>query len=337
MKIIDAHIDLSDNILYAGKNFFAKGHWQDANLSRGFKHEILNQVDFPRLLSSEVKIFFGSICPFVLTPSGIKTPKDSLKETLRHIKIYLDIARKSEGKIIILKTEKDFQNVVRSEKIGILLHIEGIQFIKNKKDLFLLDILFNLGVRSIGPFWERNGPLGSGGRGKKSKNGLTLLGKKFLKEAIKRNFIIDLTHASNQSIRDILSLKPNFLIFSHGHPDKIAPQSRGLTDKQIKEIAKSGGVIGVNFLSRSAGKSKSIEGIVSQIKHLVEIAGIDRVGIGSDFEGMSKENITTGLEDISKTRNIAKWLKKEGFNQKEINKILFGNFLRIIEKSLSKH
>ncbi len=330
MKIIDAHIDLSDNILYAGKNFFGS----PPTFPCQNKLTLCNQVDFQRLLATQVKIFFGSVCPFIWKSGTIIEPKNFLKETLKHVSVYLEIIKKSQGKLVLLTKKQDLNKVIYSNSIGVLLHLEGLYFIKKESDLFLIDILHSLGFRSIGLFWEKDSPLGTGGRRKQPSKGLTPLGKKVVSYLDEHNFIIDLTHASDPSIEDILALRPKLLIFSHGHAGRIAPKSKGLNDKQIRAITDVGGVIGVNFLAPSSGTNHSIVGIVKQIKYLIKIGGLDHVGLGSDFDGLPPGYVTRGLEDITKVKNIALLLKKENFSQQEITKILFNNFLKVIKSSL---
>lgn len=325
--ILDAHIDISDNVLYGGKDFFKEGKFHQ-------KQGLLNQADFWRLKSSHIKIFFGSICPFIFTPKGIVKPKDMTKEVIKHMNVYLKIAKQSSGKIIVIKNKKDLKQIIKNQKIGVVLHLEGANFIKKSEDLFLLDVFFDLGGRSIGPFWEIDNNLGTAGRAKNKKAGLSSLGIAFLEKAIKMGFIIDLAHASNQSLEEMLQMNIKRLTFSHGGCQKISKNKRDLTDNQIRQIINSGGMLGISFLSPPKDNNRNKEIIVLQMKHILELKGEDNMGIGSDFEGMTREDVIPGLEDITKIKKIGKMLLGQNVSRKVVNKIMFKNFFRFLERAL---
>ena len=107
--------------------------------------------------------------------------------------------------------------------------------------------------------------------------------------------------------------------------------TENLYDDQIIGIANSGGVVGVVFYYPFlSGNSRSISQVVDHIDYIKNLVGIDHVGLGSDFDGIS--SVITGLEDVSKFPNLTLELLKKGYTRTDIEKILSGNVMRVFEK-----
>jgi membrane dipeptidase len=121
-------------------------------------------------------------------------------------------------------------------------------------------------------------------------------------------------------------------VATHSNARTLCGEARNLTDDQIREIAGRGGVVGVNFYPgflRKRGRG-TVEDVVDHIDHLVQIGGIDAVGIGSDFDGIPRA--PRGIEHAGEMGNLAASMRKRGYRSGEMKKILEGNFLRVFRE-----
>jgi len=162
--------------------------------------------------------------------------------------------------------------------------------------------------------------------------------------------IIDVSHVSDKTFWDALEASEAPIFASHSSCRAICNVARNMTDEMIVAMAKKGGVVQINFSSaflsqksadadRLAEAAKSgkdmpalppagLEDAVAHIRHVVKIAGIEAVGIGSDFDGV--KSVPTGLEDVSKFPNLTRALLEEGYSASDIRKIYGGNTLRVM-------
>lgn len=303
MKVFDLHIDLSSFCLTTGRTVLSRANKPGTSF-------FPDQVDLPRLKQGGVKVILASICPVLASEKGFRLPKDSLAEVLRQISFY----REQKG---------DF------DKFGISMHlsIEGAYFIKDKKDLALIKVLKELGVVSIAPTWNFSNALGTGASEINSKKGLTKLGCLFVKTCEENGVAVDAVHASRKTLQDIIKISKKPIVVSHTASFEITPHNRNLTKEQILLVVSKGGLIGLCFIKDFIGKS-SIEAAVIHLRSLVNLAGIDHVAIGSDFDGMSKDDLVKGLEDISKLPKFFEACEKSGFTPHELEKISWKNAAR---------
>lgn len=163
--------------------------------------------------------------------------------------------------------------------------------------------------------------------------GLTERGRAFVKRAFALGLAVDVSHASDRAVTDILALAKEaqgVVVATHSNARAVADHPRNLTDEQLRAIAATGGVIGVNFhgpfLVR--GRSAELSDVVKQVRHLTRIAGIDHVGIGSDFEGDIRP--PPELRDASRFPRLSAALAKAGFESAAIRKIFAENALRVL-------
>jgi membrane dipeptidase len=163
--------------------------------------------------------------------------------------------------------------------------------------------------------------------------------------------IVDVSHVSDKTFWSVLETSRAPIFASHSSCRAICNVARNMTDEMIVAMAKKGGVIQINFYSaflsqesadadrlvereKKSGKDRtalppaSLEDAVAHIKHVVKIAGVDSVGIGSDFDGI--KSVPNGLEDVSKFPNLTRALLEEDYSASDIGKIYGGNTLRLM-------
>lgn len=170
----------------------------------------------------------------------------------------------------------------------------------------------------------------SSGKLGKQTEGLTEFGEKFVKELNDCGVIIDLSHASEQSFWDAARVSRAPIVCTHSGAMAVHAHDRNLTDDQLRELSRNGGVIQIfcvsSFMSPDRSKC-TIDDIMKHLVHCVEVAGIDHVGIGTDFDGGSGAKGINGSNDCI---NLTMKLIEHGFSDEDIAKIWGGNFFRVM-------
>ena len=172
-------------------------------------------------------------------------------------------------------------------------------------------------------------------------NGLTPMGKEIIHEMNKLGMMVDISHVADKTFYNALETSQAPLIASHSACRAITNVPRNMTDDMIKALAQKGGVIQVNFYcpfisQKSADAHKdapvraTIADVVAHIDHVKQIAGIDAIGIGTDFDGI--ECAPIGLDDVSKFPALTRALLEKGYSPADIKKIYGGNTLRLMRQ-----
>jgi membrane dipeptidase len=145
--------------------------------------------------------------------------------------------------------------------------------------------------------------------------------------------MIDVSHTGIKTIEDILTVTQNPIIASHSNAYGLLPNTRNLTDDQIKAIAKGSGVIGINFYPSFLSKNGNaiLDSVVKHIDYIKNLVGIDYIAIGADFDGMGTP-VPTDLINVSKFPDVTMALFKKGYSIADVKKILGENFLRVFKK-----
>jgi len=163
-------------------------------------------------------------------------------------------------------------------------------------------------------------------------NGLTDFGKQVVREMNRLGMMVDISHVADKTFWDALEVSRAPLIASHSSARALADVPRNMTDEMMIALAKKGGVIQVNFncafLTMERPPHATIADVVAHIDHIRKIAGIDALGIGSDYDGI--ECTPVGLEDVSKYPNLTRALLEDGYSAADIRKIYGGNILRVM-------
>ena len=169
-----------------------------------------------------------------------------------------------------------------------------------------------------------------------ASKGLTPFGRKVVKEMNKVGMLIDISHASEGTFWDAIKYSKDPIFASHSSVKALCDHDRNLTDDQLRALAKNGGVIHIciydGYLNKDA-KAASIEDVVAHIDHAVKVAGIDHVGIGSDFDGGGGVLGCNGDNDMI---NITVKLLEKGYSEEDIRKIWGGNFFRVLDQVINK-
>jgi membrane dipeptidase len=279
-------------------------------------------------------------------------PQNGLRVALDQIaRLYAETA--ASQRFTICKNFREIQKARESGRIGFLITMEGVEPLGT--DLNQLRVFYELGVRSIGLTHARTNAAGHGGIFAASgspRQGLTTFGRELLIECERLGMIIDLAHINPAGFEEILSSTRKPPIVSHTNVRRYYDIERNISNEQIKMIGDRHGVIGINSILVSPREEEStLDRYVDHIEHIVNLIGIDSVGIGFDFfqfihrqwpESRQKElaakfatpYFIPDLTNHSHTHNLTRKLIERGFNDADIEKILRGNWLRIFEDFL---
>ena len=204
------------------------------------------------------------------------------------------IERESNGRVRVCRTVADIERCLADDALAAVLHIEGAEAIDANFEL--LDVLYEAGLRSLGPVWSRPNVFGHGvpfrcPSSPDTGPGLTDLGKALIGACNRLRILIDLSHLNERGFWDVAEISNAPLVATHSNAHAVSPHSRNLTDKQLAAIGETGGLVGVNFATsflRPDGRhdrDTPLDLMIQHIEHMLEHAGEDCVGLGSDFDG----------------------------------------------------
>ena len=265
-----------------------------------------------------------------------------------------DIAHQDD--VIVIRTIEDIHYAKKAGKVGFVFGLEASTPIENEIDR--LDVLYGLGIRQMGIAYSDSNSLGSG-LNEDVDGGLTDFGRRCVTRMNQIGMAIDVSHSSDQTGIDAckVSTKPVFL--THGGAKAIWPIKRMKSDDVLKAVADTGGVIGMSAAPHTtlskAHPQHSIDSVMDHLMYCIDLVGIEHVAFGPDTlygdhvglhtvfshllstafsEAPKFERVkyVDGLENPTENFwNIAGWLVKNGFSDKDIAAILGGNILRALE------
>jgi membrane dipeptidase len=253
--------------------------------------------------------------------------------------LLLRIERESRGRVRVCRTAGDIARCLAENVLAAVLHIEGAEAIDANFEL--LDVLHAAGLRSLGPVWSRPNIFGHGvpfrcPSSPDTGPGLTDLGKALIGACNRLRILVDLSHLNERGFWDVAEISNAPLVATHSNAHAISPHSRNLTDRQLSAIGETGGLVGVNFAAsflRPDGrhdKDTPAELIVQHIEHMLEHAGEDSVGFGSDFDGAM---IPAELGNAAGLQILVRAMRKRGFGGPLIEKLCFRNWLRVLGRT----
>jgi membrane dipeptidase len=319
------------------------------------------QTDIPRLREGGVKAQFWS----VYIPSEHSHPARTVTE---QIDLVRRMVERYPDTFEMAYNADDVERIARAGKIASLIGIEGGVAIENS--LAQLRAFSELGARYMTLTHNTTLDWADAATDSPKHDGLSPFGERVVKEMNRLGMLVDISHVSPATMADALRVAQAPVIASHSSAYAICPSPRNVPDDILKAVKANGGVVMVNFFSGfivpesgrkmrailqemrakypdRAARTKAMEDwfksegaklargsyrdVADHIDHIVKVAGIDHVGIGSDFDGISMAPV--GLEDVSSYPRLTEELLRRGYSEPDVHKILGGNALRAFRKA----
>jgi membrane dipeptidase len=312
------------------------------------------QTDIPRLRAGGVKAQFWSVYIPNEHPNPARTVTEQIDLVHRMIDHYPD-------DLELAVTAEDVERIAGAGKIASLIGIEGGVAIEN--DLAQLRAFGRLGVRYMTLTHNTSLDWADAAVDVPKNQGLSPFGERVVREMNRLGMLVDVSHVSPDTMADALRVSRAPIIASHSGAFAVAPTPRNVPDDILKQLPGNGGVVMVNFYSgfvvpeaaRAVSEARresraehpdpaeasrafeawykrykmprgTVGDVVDHIDHIVKVAGVDHVGIGSDFDGITAWPV--GLEDASCFPRITEELLRRGYSEADVHKILGGNVLR---------
>ena len=354
--VIDTHVDTTQRLLAA-------------DFDLGAAHDD-GSIDIPRMREGGVGAIF-----FAIWVPGTVTGTQAVERALRQIEAVRRSVARYPRDLVLARSARDILDARATGHVAILLGLEGGHMLNH--DLGVLRQYSDLGVRCMTLTHMRNTDWADASTEAPAHNGLSDFGKDVIREMNRLGMAVDLSHASDKTVADVLATSEAPVFASHSSCHALCATPRNLNDDLIRAVAAKGGVIQINFhvafisqrfrdvekaqphlqdeieaeakrRSRGDRTRSLIEGgkvmremvalgklprvewtdILDHIDHAVRIAGVDHVGLGSDFDGAE---MPYGMEDASQLPQITGALVDRGYSAEEIQMILGGNTLRFLQ------
>lgn len=246
----------------------------------------------------------------------------------------------SNGQIRVVRTVAELSRcLAEGGGLAAIWHVEGADGID--PDLFLLDVLYRAGLRSLGLVWSRPNRFGTGvpfrfPHSPDTGPGLTEEGRALVRACNRLGIVVDVSHLNERGFWDVAALTDAPLVATHSSAHALCPVTRNLTDRQLDAIRESDGMVGVNFdtgFIRADGKDEPdtpLSEIVRHVDYLVERLGIDRVGFGSDFDGATMPRELGSAAGLPK---LVALLRATGYDEPSLRKLGYENWVRVLGRT----
>jgi membrane dipeptidase len=351
--VIDGHNDMPWEVRTKGSSDFDK-----MDISRPQRKL---QTDIPRLRAGGVGAQFWSV--WVPVETGYRG--EALSTTLEQIDLVKRMIARYPKAFELALTTDDIERIHKEGKIASLIGVEGGYSIE--ESLATLEKLYKLGARYMTLTHSDSLSWADSATDAPKNNGLSPFGRQVVQKMNQLGMMVDISHVSAKTMHDVLDVSEAPVIFSHSSAQAVADSSRNVPDDVLKRLPKNDGVVMVNFFSgfvvpsaaqnyiksvdyerelkkkyddpikvkselqrwknTHALSQGTIHDVLDHIDHIAKVAGVQRVGLGSDFDGVSL--LPTQLDDVSCYPYITQGLMDRGYTAEQIRGILGGNMMRV--------
>ena len=355
--IFDGHNDLP----WAVRTDFSSS-FDQADISKNVPK--LN-TDIARLRQGNVGAQFWS----VYVPSETAKDGTAFSKTMEQIELVKTMVKRYPETFEMARTVNDIERIQKSGKIASLMGVEGGHCIEDSIEN--LRRLNKLGAGYMTLTHSDTLAWADAATDEPKHQGLTPFGEEIIREMNRLGMLVDLSHVSEETMKDAIRVSSAPVIFSHSSARAVADHPRNVSDEVLLQVKKNGGIVMVNFFSgfvhpESARKRAnmfqvnrdlraqfpleadykaarkrwdaehpiergSVHDVVDHIDHIVKIAGIDHVGIGSDYDGVSM--LPEQLDDVSTYPVITQEMLNRGYTAAQIHQVMSGNILRVMRQA----
>jgi membrane dipeptidase len=282
------------------------------------------------------------VCPLYSDP---EIPEAHLRQALRQIAALKREAAQNAGDLSICRSGTEIDSAVAAGKVALVLALEGALALG--PDESIVEIFYDLGIRMIS-FTHMGRTLLADGSGEDATHSrLPREGVAVLAAMERLGIVFDVSHLGAAGVDHVLELATRPVIASHSATRALSDHHRNLTDDQLRGIAATGGVVGLNLLACFIDpENPTIDRVVDHYEHLIGIVGVEHVGVGPDFvadifddlfpahadlssEGLDPRLNIEGLHASRHLPNLTAALLDRGFGERDVRLILGENFLRV--------
>lgn len=284
----------------------------------------------------------------------VTEPYSGLEESLAQVNHWRRWIDKNSASVMLATTVDHIHEAKKTGREAIIFGPQNTEMVGLNLDM--IGTFYDLGVRIMQLTYQRQNWIGSG-CGEQSDDGLTNFGRQFVKEMNQIGMVVDVSHCGQKTSVQAMEVSSKPIMITHSFSAKLSPHIRAKSDDTIRALGKHGGVIGITGLSPylyypdAPTRQPDIARLVEHIKHCVDLAGIDSVAIGLDYdetftpekraEGAKKHGPLLGtwpwnerrcktLDDASGFPNITAGLLAAGFSDTDVRKVLGGNWMRVM-------
>jgi len=361
IPVFDGHNDTLLSLLTTGRDFFREGDIGHLDLPRARKGGMVGGffavfVPDPKEFSARNKVSLEEILggdpdDIILANDDGPTLAFAQQFAMAEVAALLRLrvgngtpyrpnngAMADDGDTVTIATSaRSLQEQIEKGEFSAILHFEGAEMIDT--NFSALETFYEVGLRSIGIVWSRSNAFGHGvpfghGASPDTGPGLTSAGKALVKACNDLGVMIDVSHLNEAGFWDVVDTTTKPIVASHSNAHAICPSTRNLTDKQLAAIRDSDGLVGLNFnvpFLRPDGERHSdmpLEVMADHIDYLVDKVGLERVALGSDFDGALMPD---DLADASMLPNLMEALRARGYDDDALRKIGYQNWIRVLE------
>lgn len=269
--------------------------------------------------------FWSVYIPFEARAEG------AAKVQLEQIDIALQIIDKYPDVFELALTASDVESAFGKGRIASMLGMEGGHAIENS--LGALRAFYAMGVRYL--TLTHNGTLdwADAANDEARHGGLTRFGQEVVREMNRMGMLVDLSHTSPETMNDALDVSEAPVMWSHAAARGLRDHPRNVPDQVLRRLPDNGGIVMITFVPSflSENEQATIADVADHIEHVASLSGIDHVGIGSDFDGITATPV--GLEDVSTFPALFAELSRRGWNDEELSKLAGENILRVMREA----
>jgi membrane dipeptidase len=317
-------------------------------------------TDIPRLRRGGLGAQFWS----VYVPAEMQG-KDAVRATLEQIDIVHRMTKRWPETFELALTADAAERAFKNGHIGSMIGMEGGHSIDNS--LATLRQMYAVGARYMTLTHSQNVPWADSATDQPKHNGLSKFGEEVVREMNRLGMLVDLSHTSPDTMKDVLAIAEAPVIFSHSAARALCDVPRDVPDDVLAMLPKNGGVVMVTFVpgfisqavadwsitfaaqqqslqaqfptntnyvnaglerwrSENPEPRATLKQVADHIDHIRKVAGIDHIGLGGDFDGIT--SVVEGLEDVSKYPALTAELLSRGYKDEDVKKVLGLNVLK---------
>ncbi|MGZ9810704.1 dipeptidase [Pseudoroseicyclus sp. H15] len=261
----------------------------------------------------------------------------ALRGIVAQAAIFAELA--AAGVILPCRTAGEIEAALKAPAMAAVLHLEGADCID--PEFRTLHLLHELGLRTMGLVWSRKTRWAEGVPFRFPSTGdtgpgLTEEGRALVREAGRLGIALDLSHLNEKGCDDVAAISGKPLIASHSCAHALSPHARNLTDRQLDQIAETGGLVGLNFAraflaeNGQMGPDVPLTVMIRHLDHLLEHLGEDGVALGSDFDGAA---VPKEIGDVGGLPALVGAMRQAGYGEELVAKICHGNWVRVLRES----